>query len=202
MTNLKQTDFIKNVCVYSSSSNELEQKYYEAARELGILMAQTGFNLVYGGGTLGTMWANAKAVKEFGGKVIGVLPEKLHQIGVGNADCDELVITKCMRTRKEKMDTLSDAMIAIAGGFGTLEELSEMIVQKQLGYNDKAVVILNTDGFYDNLIKFFDEMISKNFAHSDARELYFIANTPIEAISYLKSYKPKHYDIKAKLNIK
>lgn len=195
------TNLIKNICVYSSSSNSLEKIYYDTARELGILMAQAGFNLVYGGGTLGAMWQNAKAVKEFGGKVIGVLPEKLYQIGVGNADCDELVITKCMRTRKEKLDQLADAAIAIAGGFGTLEELSEMVVQKQLGYNDKAIIILNTAGFYDNLIKFFENVITQNFANADARELYYVAQTPQDAINYLKKYIPKSFNVYEKLHL-
>lgn len=196
------TNSIKNVCVYSSSSNSLEKIYYDAARELGMLMAQAGFNLVYGGGTLGTMWENAKTVKEFGGKVIGVLPEKLYQIGVGNADCDELVITKCMRTRKEKLDQLSDAAIAIAGGFGTLEELSEMIVQKQLGYNDKAIVLLTTNGFYNNLVQFFEDIIHQNFANNDMREVYYVAQTPLDAINYLKSYQPKEFDVYEKLHLK
>lgn len=195
------TDFIKNVCVYSSSSNFLDEIYYKDAQELGVLIAKEGFTLVYGGGTLGTMWANAKAAMENDGKVIGVLPEKLHQIGVGNANCDELHITKCMRTRKEKMDTLSDAVIALAGGFGTLEELAEMIVQKQLGYNDKAIVILNTNGFYDNLLKFFDEIIGQKFANAEAREFCYVAQTPQEAIEYLKNYKPKHFDVYEKLHI-
>lgn len=193
------TDFIKNICVYSSSSNDLGEEYYIAARELGILMAKNRFNLVYGGGALGTMWENAKAVKEFGGEVIGVLPEKLHEIGVGNGNCDKLIITKCMRTRKEKLDQISDAVIALAGGFGTLEELSEMITQKQLGYNSKAIVILNTNGFYDNLLKFFEEMISQNFAQANMRDSYYVAKTPQEAIEYLKNYRPQHFDVYGKL---
>lgn len=193
---------IKTVCVYSSSSNSLSEIYYQIARELGILMATAGFDLVYGGGTLGTMYKNAQAVKEFGGKVIGVMPEKLYNLGVGNSGCDELVVTKCMRTRKEKLDTLADAVVAISGGFGTLEELSEMIVQKQLGYNNKAIVILNTNGFYDNLIRFFEDIISQNFAHDDSRELYYIAQTPQDVINYLKNYKPTYVDVVTKLGIK
>lgn len=195
------TNGIKNICVYSSSSNFLDEIYYKVAAELGELMGNAGFNLVYGGGTLGTMGVNAKAVKESNGKVFGVLPEKLYEIGVGNADCDELHITKCMRTRKEKLDTLADAVIAIAGGFGTLEELSEMIVQKQLGYNDKAVVILNTNGFYDDLIKFFEKIITQKFANPDAKELYYVANTPQEAVNYLKNYEAKHFDVVKKLHL-
>lgn len=196
------TDSIKNICVYSSSSNALDEIYYKEARLLGELMGKAGFNLVYGGSVLGTMGANAKAVKEHGGKVFGVIPEKLHKICAQNEGCDELHVTECMRSRKEKLDTLSDALIALAGGFGTLEELSEMIVQKQLGYNDKAIVILNTNGFYDNLLKFFDEIIRQDFANSDMSELLFVAKTPEDAINYLKAYKPKHFDVYVKLGMK
>lgn len=195
------TNLIKNVCVYSSSSNTLPEIYNETARELGLLMGKNGFNLVYGGGSLGTMGINAKAVIETGGKVIGVLPEKLYKIGVGNPNCDEMIITEGMRTRKEKLDELSDALIAIAGGFGTLEELSEMIVQKQLGYNSKAIVILNTNGFYDNLLKFFDDIIGQNFAKAAMSECIFVAKTPLEAINYLKNYVPKEFDVYEKLGV-
>lgn len=196
------TDLIKNICVYSSSSNELGEKYYNVAKELGILIAQNGFNLVYGGGNLGTMGITAQAVKDFGGKVFGVLPEKLHKIGVGNVECAELHITKCMRTRKEKLDEISDAFIALAGGVGTLDELTEMIVQKQLGYSEKAVVILNTDGFYDDLLQFFEKMINDNFVTDNFNELYYVAKAPHEAIDYLKNYMPKHFDVYSKISVK
>lgn len=192
------TNNIKSICVYSSSSNKLDNIYYQAAEELGKLMGKAGYTLIYGGGTLGTMWTNAKAAMDSGAKVIGVIPEKLHNIGVGNPHC-ELIVTKCMRTRKAKIDELSDAVIAISGGFGTLEELSEMIVQKQLGYTTKAIVILNTAGFYDDLIKFFDNMIEKNFANIDMKDSYYIARTPQEAIDYLNNYQPKQFDVYEKI---
>lgn len=184
------TNKIKNVCVYSSSSNVLDEVYYEDARQLGILMGKEGFNLIYGGGAVGTMWANAKAVKENGGGVIGIIPEKIHNICKGNPDCDKLHITKCMRSRKEKLDQISDASVALAGGFGTLEELTEMIVQKQLGYNNKAIVILNTNGFYNHLLKFFETIIDEKFAIKESSELFYVAKTPKEVIEYLKNYKP------------
>lgn len=182
----------KNICVYSSSSDELDKIYYGAAKEFGVLLAQNGFHLVYGGGNLGMMGVLAQAVKDFGGKVYGVLPEKLHKIGVGDVGCDELHITKCMRTRKEKLDVLSGAAVALAGGFGTLEELTEMIVQKQLGYSKKAIVILNTNGFYDDLLKFFDKIIDEKFATGEMQSAYHVAKTPSEVIEYLKNYAPEH----------
>ena len=93
-----------------------------------------------------------------------------------------------MRDRKDKMDKISDAVIALAGGFGTLEELSEMIVQKQLGYNKKPIVILNTDGFYDNLLRFFDTIISEKFANKLTANLFYVASNPYEAVDYIKNY--------------
>lgn len=179
----------KKICVFASSCNYLEKSYYEAAEKLGELLSKNDFSLVYGGSSLGLMWACASKVKDNNGKIYGVMPEKLHSLGVSTDDCVELTITPCMRSRKAKMDELSDGLIALPGGFGTLEELSEMIVQKQLGYNNKPIVILNTNGFYNKLIEFFDEIIRQKFAnHKRCENLYFIANTPQEAVAYLQSY--------------
>ena len=186
---------IVNVCVFASSCNYLEKTYYTAAEELGKQLAAADYNMVYGGSSLGLMWACAEKVKQSGRKIIGVMPEKLHNMGVYTDDCVELFVTPCMRSRKAKMDELSDAVVALAGGFGTLEELSEMIVQKQLGYNNKPVVILNTNGFYDKLIEFFDEIIEQKFASTKARDIYFVAKTPMEAVEYLKKYQPMNVPV-------
>lgn len=186
---------IKRVCVFASSCNFLTDNYYKDAQEFGALIAEAGMDMIYGGSSLGLMWACAEQVKIHGGQIIGVMPEKLHNMGVYTDECVELHITPCMRSRKAKMDELSDAVVALAGGFGTLEEISEMIVQKQLGYNQKAIVFLNTDGFYDKLISFFEEMISQNFARDTSRELYYVANHPQEALNYLKNYQPKNIAI-------
>lgn len=186
---------IKRVCVFASSCNYLEKLYYEAAAEFGELLGKSGYDMVYGGSSLGLMWACAEKVKQNCAQLIGVMPERLHNMGVHTDECVELFITPCMRSRKAKMDELSDAVVALAGGFGTLEELSEMIVQKQLGYNNKPIIILNTNGFYDKLIEFFDEIISQKFARDTAKKLYFIANTPREAIEYIKNYQPENLAI-------
>ena len=179
---------IKNVCVFASSCNFLEKSYYKEAEILEQMMAEAGYNMVYGGSSLGLMWACAKYVKAGGKKIIGIMPEKLKDMAENSESCDEFYVTKGMRERKAKMDEMSDAIIALPGGFGTLEEVSEMIVQKQLGYNKKPVVFLNTNGFYDNLFKFFDNILEQNFANKKARELYYIANTPKDAIQYLQTY--------------
>lgn len=180
---------IKNVCIFCSSSNVLDDGFYFAGEELGRLLAENGFDVVYGGSKLGIMYKVTKSAKDFGAKITGVMPEKLYKI-CGNEDfCDDFCLTKGMRERKAKMDELSDAVIALAGGFGTLEELAEIIVQKQLCYNNKPIIILNTNGFYDNLLKFFDTIIQNKFANSNSNELYFVAKNPLEAINYLKTYK-------------
>lgn len=179
---------IKNICVFASSSNFLADFYYHDASELGKLIGQNGYNIVYGGSTLGMMWACAEQVKLNGGKIYGVMPKKLVDMGCRTDNCDEFHLAEGMRDRKAKMDEISDAVIALAGGFGTLEELAEMIVQKQLGYNKKPIVILNTDGFYDNLLRFFDNIISEKFANKVSRDLFYIAHSPQDAIDYINNY--------------
>ncbi len=181
---------IKKVCIFASSSGKVDAIYFQEAQELGKQLAQNEFSLVYGGSSLGLMWACAGSAKNFGAKIYGVMPEKLYNLCVATDECVELTVTPCMRTRKAKMDEISDAVIALPGGFGTLEELSEMIVQKQLGYNSKPIVILNTNGFYDKLIEFFDVIIKENFGRGDVRKIYFVAENAREAIEYLKTYKP------------
>ena len=185
----------KRVCVFCSSSDTLDKSYYDDAILLGELMAKAGLDLVYGGSSVGTMYSVAKSAKANGSKVYGVMPEKLFGFGVSSDECDEFFLTPDMRSRKAKLDELSDAIVAMAGGFGTLEEVSEMIVQRQLGYNNKPIVFLNTNGFYDNLLKFFDDIVKHSFAKDTAKDIYFVANTPQEAVDYLVNFKPSEKEI-------
>ena len=180
---------IKNVCIFSSASNNINEIFFKEASELGWLLGKNGKNVVYGGSRLGTMYACAFAAKNAGAKITGIMPQRLYDIGYGNPeDCDEFIITEGIRERKAKLDECSDAVIALAGGFGTLEEISEMIVQKQLGYNKKPIVLLNTNGYYNELIQFFDKMVKTNFAKPEASKLYYVAETPSDAMDYLISY--------------
>lgn len=181
----------KKICVFASSSNFLDEIYYEEVGELGGLLGKAGFDVVYGGSNLGLMWTCVKAAKIEGAKIFGVMPDKLFKIlGVESTDvCDELHVTETMRTRKAKLDEISDAVVAVPGGFGTLEELSEMIVQKQLGYNSKPIIIFNVNNYYDKMIEFFNQMITEHFANENCKDLYYIANSAQEVIDYLISYK-------------
>lgn len=179
---------IKNICVFCSSSDYLDDIYYKDAKELGILIGQNGYNIVYGGSTLGMMWACASEVKNNGGKIYGVMPQRLVDMGCRTDNCDEFFLAQGMRERKQKMDEISDAVIVMAGGFGTLEEFAEMLVQKQLGYSKKAIVILNTNEYYDKLLEFFEKIIENKFANRFVRNLIYVASTPQEAVEYIKNY--------------
>ncbi len=185
----KMNNNIKTICVFASASNNVDKAYFKEAYNLGKLIAQNHYDLVYGASDLGLMGECANAAKQYGSEVTGVMPEKLYNYGIKPGDCSKFILTKGMRERKAKMDELSQAIIALAGGFGTLEEVAEMLVQKQLGYNNKPIVFLNTNGFYDNLISFFDTIIDNKFAHQSSNDLYFVAKTAQEAIEYINNYK-------------
>lgn len=181
---------MKNICIFSSSSDAIQPEYFEAAQKLAELLTKTGYHLVYGGAKIGLMGIVAKKFKEAGGKVTGIIPEALKLKEIYNPDCDELVVTQDMRERKALMDELSDAFIALPGGFGTLEEITEHITMKQLGYHNKPIVFLNTKQFYNGLLDFFETLYIQKFAKENYRQLYFVASEPEEIIEYLKDYSP------------
>ncbi|MBQ8848587.1 MAG: TIGR00730 family Rossman fold protein [Candidatus Gastranaerophilales bacterium] len=194
---------IKQICEFASSCNDIDKEYFKAAYNLGKEIAQNHYDIVYGGSTLGLMGEVTHAAKINGSEVIGVMPEKLYNLGIDSGDCTKFILTKGMRERKAKMDELSQAVIALAGGFGTLEELSEMIVQKQLGYSNKPIVLLNTNGYYNKLIEFFNDIISNNFAPKNCKNLLFVANTAKEAIEYINNYEYNEENyLHSKLKIK
>ena len=163
----------KVICVYSSSSCTIDKVYFDAASQLGSEIAQKGDLFLFGGGLTGLMGACARAVHQQKGKVIGIIPEALNVKGIVYEACDELVVTKGMRERKAEMDEKSDAFIALPGGFGTLEEILEIITLKQLRYHNKPIVILNVNGFYNHLLKQFDITIHQKFAKNECKELLF-----------------------------
>ena len=179
---------IKTICVFASASDNIDNIYFKTAHELGTLIADNRYDIIYGGSNLGLMGEVTNSARLRGSEIIGVMPEKLYNLGIHPGECSKFILTKGMRERKAKMDELSQALIALSGGFGTLEELSEMIVQKQLGYNNKPIVLLNTNGFYNNLVKFFDDIIEQNFAPKICKNMYFVANTPKEALDYINNY--------------
>lgn len=180
----------QDICVYASSSDAVEPGFFETADRLGRLLGQKGYGLVYGAGQLGLMGKLAEGVRAEGGRITGVIPKALNLKGVVYEHCDELIVTPDMRNRKNEMDKRAAAFIALPGGFGTLEELLEVITLKQLMYHDRAIVILNTDGFYDALIEQFEVSIARHFAKEQCRRLYAVCDTPESAIEYIENYRP------------
>jgi hypothetical protein len=126
-----------------------------------------------------------------GAKTIGIIPEKLRDFNLASAHAHEIIVSGDMMERKFKMRELSDAFIALAGGFGTLEEILEVITLKQLSYHNKAVVFINTNGFYDDLFKQFERSYEEKFAKENYRKLYFVAENSLEAMNYIREYKPE-----------
>lgn len=189
------------ICVYSSSSNIVDNVFFDTASKLGREIALRKDLLLFGGGLIGLMGASAKAVHQYNGKVIGVIPVALNLEGIVYNLCDELIVTKDMRERKSVMDSRSDAFIALPGGYGTLEELLEIITLKQLHYHNKPIVILNIKNFYDNLLKQFEIIITQQFAKIACRELYFVTNSVSEALEYIDTYTPQVFEEKWLTNV-
>ena len=180
----------KVICVYSSSSNTIDTSYFDLAAELGRAIASNGDTLLFGGGMRGLMGATATAAHDSGARVIGIIPEALNLKGIAFEACDEMVVTRDIRTRKAIMDERSEAFIALPGGFGTLEELIEIISLKLLKYHNKPIVIMNRGGFYDAMLKQFEDIIEGSFAKPESRTLYYVAADAADAMEYINSYKP------------
>lgn len=180
----------KTICVYCSSSEALDKSYYQAARELGILMARQHCALVYGGGRIGLMGEVARAVHEHGGKIIGVIPKSLEEKELAYEACDELIVTKDLRDRKAIMETRADAFVALPGGFGTLEEVLEVLTLKQLRFHLKPIILVNTNAFYDHLIRMCEHIYQERFAKPDSRLLYHVAADATHVFSHLENYQP------------
>ncbi|MDD3012265.1 MAG: TIGR00730 family Rossman fold protein [Candidatus Gastranaerophilales bacterium] len=181
----------KKICIYCSSSDEVDLVYFQAAKELAALVAAENHTLVYGGASVGLMGEIAKTAHSFGGKVVGVIPKGIKNMGVAYEAADEFIVTKDLRERKSIMETFSDAFIALPGGFGTLEEMLEMITLKQLNFHNKPLVFLNINDFYKPLFDLFEHVYNSRFANSKCRNLYYIASDPKSAIKYIEDYIPE-----------
>lgn len=173
------------LCVYCASSDRLDPKYYATAAELGREMVERGWGLVYGGGKTGTMGAVARAVKQSGGRVVGIIPEFMKARELAYPEADELVTVITMRERKLLMETRADAFVALPGGWGTLEEISEILTLRQLDVVKKPCVFLNQDGFYDDLLRLFERMLAEKFFKPANMELFRVAKTVPEVFTHL-----------------
>ena len=179
-----------NICVFSSSSNAIADVYITEAISLAHLIGNSNFCLINGGSNVGLMEIVTREAGKKGAKTIGVIPEKLRDFNLASVHADEIIVSGDMMERKAKMRELADVFIALAGGFGTLEEILEVITLKQLGYHDKAIVFINSNGFYDDLFRQFEKSFDEKFAKESYRNLYFVAENSDEAMNYILNYIP------------
>lgn len=177
----------KLLCVYCASSDRLDPRYYAAAAELGREIVARGWGLVYGGGKTGLMGTIARAVKERGGRVVGVIPEFMKARELAYDEADELLTVITMRERKLMMETRADAFVTLPGGFGTLEEIMEILTLRQLDVVRKPCVFLNQDGFYDPLLALFDRMLADRFFKPSNMDLFRVAKTVPEIFPQIEA---------------
>ncbi len=177
----------KLLCVYCASSDRLDPKYYAAAAELGRELVTRGWGLVYGGGKTGMMGAIARAVTQSGGRVVGVIPEFMKARELAYDEADELVTVLTMRERKLLMETRADAFVALPGGWGTLEEILEILTLRQLDVVRKPCVFLNQDGFYDPLLRLFDTMLAEKFFKPSNMDLFRSAANVAEVFAQIEA---------------
>ena len=178
------------VCVYCGSNAGSRPVYAERAVALGHRLAHEGMALVYGGGNVGLMGIVADAALAAGGEVVGVIPEQLVGWEVAHAGLTRLEVVANMHERKARMFDLSDAFIALPGGFGTLDEMFEMHTWRQLGLGDKPCAFLDVDGFYSPLVAMMDRMVDERFLHPDQRRDLWHGEDLDALFAWMRDYQP------------
>ncbi|MBL7849664.1 MAG: TIGR00730 family Rossman fold protein [Cyclobacteriaceae bacterium] len=174
-----------NVCVFCGSSTGTRAEFADAARETGRLLAQGGHTLIYGGGNIGLMGILADTLLTHHGKVVGVIPDFLMNREVGHRGLTELIVVASMHERKKRMADLADVFIALPGGWGTLDELAEILTWRQLGLTDQPVGLLNVDSFFSPLIEQMNQMTQKGFLHPSNLQFLRVEDSPAKLLTAL-----------------
>jgi len=180
---------MKRICVYCGSSDKVPDIYLKAAREMGAALANQNITLVYGAGSTGVMGALADAVLDVGGEVWGIMPKIFDTPQLANEKLTRYEVVDNMHLRKARMIEVSDGFIALPGGFGTFEELFEVITWAQIGLHRKPIGLLNTSGYYDPLIALVEHADNEGFIYSEHRQLFSHADSPIELLTALKNHR-------------
>jgi uncharacterized protein (TIGR00730 family) len=181
-----------SVCVFCASSDHVPRRYTDLARDLGQKMHARGMHLVYGGGNNGLMGVLSRELHDLGRRIIGVIPLGLKDMGYAYEGADEIVVTDGMRERKAVMEERADGFIGLPGGFGTIEELVEVITLRQLHLHDKPIVLLNVDGFYDGLLRQFETGYRERFIFEECRALYLVTGSVDEALDHIRAERGRH----------
>lgn len=177
------------ICIYGAASNEIDKSFIHAGENLGRALAKRHHSLVFGGGAKGMMGAVARGAYEIGTKIVGIAPEFFNVDGALFEHCDEMMKTQTMRERKMLLEQHSDAFVVTAGGIGTFEEFFEILTLRSLDRHKKPISILNTNGYYDNLLEFLSVGVKQNFLREDNLNLYFVSDDVDEILSYLENYQ-------------
>jgi uncharacterized protein (TIGR00730 family) len=181
---------MKRVCVFAGSSFGARSSYRRSAEELGRALAGRGIEVVFGGGRVGLMGALADAALGAGAQVIGVIPAALEAKELGHTGLTELRVVKSMHERKATMADLSDGFIALPGGWGTLDELFEVLTWGQLGLHSKPCGVLNVDGYFDRLLSFMEYLVDERFVRSENGAMLAVATTPGALLDLMEGYRP------------
>ncbi|KAF1710549.1 TIGR00730 family Rossman fold protein [Pseudoxanthomonas kalamensis DSM 18571] len=181
---------MKSICVYCGSNAGSKPVYAEQAHALGLRIAAEGLELIYGGGNVGLMGIVADAVLEAGGEVTGVIPRQLVEWEVAHKGVTRLDVVENMHERKQRMFDLADAFVALPGGFGTLDEMFEMLTWRQLGIGDKPCAFLDVDGFYQPLAAMIDRMVGERFLHPDQRADLWHGDDIDAMLAWMRDYTP------------
>lgn len=177
----------KRICVYCASSQRCDQLYHKNAYRTGEILAGAGYEIVYGGGAVGSMGALADGALAHGGRVIGIMPQFMKDLEWDHPRISELQLVEDMRERKHQMLTGSSGLIALPGGSGTLEELLEAITLKRLGIYLNPILVVNTNRMFDSLINLFDRIITEKFMDERHSEMWTIISSPDEILDALKT---------------
>lgn len=176
------------ICVYGAASDEIDKSYIKAGEALGKEMGKRGHSLVFGGGASGLMGAVARGAKSENAEIIGISPSFFNVDGILFERCDEMILTNTMRERKQLMEEKSDAFIVTVGGIGTFEEFFEILTLRSLDRHKKPIAILNTNGYYDRLVKFLENGVKENFLKDENLKLFFVSDDINEILDYLQNY--------------
>lgn len=187
---IQNNENMKNITVYCGANSGNNPIFTEQAFALGKYMAEQGIGLVYGGGNVGLMGAVANGVIQNQGEGVGIIPQFLLDKELGHGGLTELIIVENMHQRKAKMYEMCDAIIALPGGFGTMEELFEMLTWGQLGLHEKPIALLNTMGYYDSLLAFFDDMTKHGLLRPEHRAMVIVDDNIEALIEKMKAYEP------------
>ncbi len=180
---------MKKICIYCGSADEINPEYLQAARQMGAAVAQRGWQLWYGAGSTGMMGAVADGALEAGGEVVGVIPQLFNTPVLAHTRLTRLEVVNSMHERKQRLAEQADAFVALPGGFGTFEELFEILTWSQIGLHQKPVGLLNALGYFDPLLKMVDHARQEGFIYGEHKQLLAFSHNPQELLDLLENHR-------------